>query len=279
MERSLGTGPSAKLSSEGELPCILVYSSYAHVKHIKSTLDYVTEYLENNGFRVVLLKDEAKDLSLYSEEFLRAAKNCVLGVVILDGFRPNVLFEFGILIGLEKPVVLLRDKNAEINIKTLYGDITDNNCKKATGLTRSKFEDLKNPPIKSGSSPQFSDISMKVSEYDHDASKSEPEHISQLLGSNIGNIKAKIEKEGEKLLREKTPPSMSDPYVKKYQEHVAKLYSLALNSRLEENDVDAIFIDFKNLEIESNIKIPSEIYSLIGSLFKSAAKRPDKNDN
>ena len=71
---------------------------------------------------------------------MRAAKDCVLGIVILDGFRPNVLFEFGVLMGLEKPVVLLKDKNAEINIKTLYGDITNQNCKKVTGLTLSKFE-------------------------------------------------------------------------------------------------------------------------------------------
>ena len=112
------------------MPCILVYSSYAHVNHIKFILDLVKEYLVNNGFRIVLLNDVAKDLSLYSEEFLRAARNCVLGIVILDGFRPNVLFEFGVLIGLEKPVVLLRDKNAEINIKTLYEDINDQNCKK-----------------------------------------------------------------------------------------------------------------------------------------------------
>lgn len=279
MDRSLDNGPSVKLSSEGELPCILVYSSYDHVKHIKYTLDDVTDYLEDHGFRIVLLRDEAKDLSLYSEEFLRAAKNCVLGIVILDGFRPNVLFEFGVLIGLEKPLVLLKDKKAEINIKTLYGPVDDGNCKKVTGLTFPKFEDLKNPPIKSGSSIQFSDLSMKVSEYDHEASISEPEHISQLLSSNIGNIKAEIENEGEKLLREKTPASMPDSFVTKYQEHVATLYSLALNSRLEEKDVDAIFMDFKNLEKESNIKMPSEIYSMIGSLFKSAAKGPDKNDN
>ena len=279
MERSLVTGPSPKLSSEGELPCILVYSSYAHVKYIKSTLNYVTEYLENNGFRIVLLKDEAKDLSLYSEEFLRAAKNCVLGVVILDGFRPNVLFEFGILFGLGKPVVLLRDKNAEINIKTLYGDITDQNCQMVTGLTISKFQKLQNPLIKSGSSIPFSDLSMNVSEYDHEASKSEPEHISRLLNSNIGKIRTDIEKEGERLLREKTPASMSEFYLKRFQEYIATLSSLALNPRPEEKDVDDIIMDFKNLEIDSKIKMPSAIYSLIGSLYKSAAKRPDKNDN
>ena len=231
MERFQSAGPSAKLSSEGELPCILVYSSYTHVKHIKSTLDYVEEYLKNNGFRIALLKDEAKDLSLYSEEFLRVAKNCVLGIVILDGFRPNVLFEFGVLIGLEKPVVLLKDKNAEINIKTLY-DITDQNCKTVTGLTRSEFKALQNPMIKSSSSIQFSDLSMKVSEYDHEASKSEPEHISQLLSRNIGIIKTEIEKEGEKLLCEKMPASMSESDLKNFQEYVAKLSSLALNSCL-----------------------------------------------
>ena len=112
MEIIQSTGPSARLSPEGELPCILVYSSYAHVKHIKITLDGIKEYLEKNGFRIVLLKDEAKNLSIYSEEFLRAAKDCVLGIVILDGFRPNVLFEFGVLMGLEKPVVLLKGETA-----------------------------------------------------------------------------------------------------------------------------------------------------------------------
>jgi len=120
---------------------------------------------------------------------------------------------------------------------------------------------------------------MKVSEYDHEASKSEPEHISQLLSRNIGIIKAEIEKEGEKLLREKTPALMSEFFLKKFQEYVAKLSSLALNPRPEEKDVDDIMMDFKNLEIDSKIKMPSAIYSLIGSLYKSAAKRPDKNDN
>jgi nucleoside 2-deoxyribosyltransferase len=278
MERFQSSGPSATLSSEGELPCILVYSSYAHVKHLKYILDIVREYLENNGFRIVLLKDVASDLSIYSEEFLRAAKDCVLGVVILDGFRPNVLFEFGVLIGLEKPVILLKDKNAEINIKTLYGDVNDQNCKIVTGLTYQKFESLRNPLIKSDSSIQFSDL-LNVSEYDHEASKSEQEHIFNLLGSNISKIRAEIEKEGEKLQRKKIPASMSNSYVKKYQEYVEKLYSLPLSPSLKEKDVDDIYADFKNLEIESNIIMPSGIYSLIASLYKSTVERSDKNGN
>ena len=104
----------------------------------------------------------------------------------------------------------------------------------------------------------------------------EPEHISHLLSSNIGKIGAEIEKEGEKLLREKTPASMPEFYLKKFQEYVAKLSILALNPRPEEKDVDDIIMDFRNLEMDSKIKMPSAIYSLIGSLYKSAAKRPEK---
>jgi hypothetical protein len=279
MVRIQTTEPSAKLSPNGELPCILVYSSHDHVGHIKRTLDDIEEFLENNGFRIVYLKDEARDLSIYSDEFLRAAKDCVLGVVILDGFRPNVLFEFGILIGMEKPVVLLKDKEAEINIKTLYGEISGQNCRKKTGLSASNFDSLKNPLIEMVSCGQFSDLSMKISEYDHEASKKEDRHICKLLSSNIDNIRTKIEKEGEKILRGKAPASISGRFVEMYQEHVARLYRLAFNSGLEVKDVDAILSDFMKLEEESGNKMPSGIYSQIASLYNSAGEREEKNDS
>lgn len=278
MESIQAGEPSAKLSPQGEKPCILVYSSYAHVGHIKRTLDDIEEYLENNGFRIVFLKDEARDLSTYSGEFLRAAKDCVLGVVILDGFRPNVLFEFGVLMGMEKPVVLLKDKEAEINIKTLYGEIGSPNCKMKTGLSFSIFQSLKNPLIEMRSCSQFSDISMKISEYDHEASKKEERHISKLLSSNIDNIRTEIEKEEEKILRGKAPAAMSGSLLEMYQEYVERLNSLASSSSLEEKDVDSIYSDFKNLETKSGNKMPSRIFSQIASLYKSAAKREEKDE-
>jgi len=279
MERLQSTGPSAKISQEGELPCILVYSSKAHVEYINPILDLVTEYLNQNKFKVILLKDEARCISVYSEEFLQAAKDCVLGVVILDGFRPNVLFEFGVLVGLKKPIILLKDKNAKINIKTLYGNIDNKNCKTVTGLTQAHFKDLLNPPINSSSGNQFSDLSPNIPEYDHHASKSDPEHITNLLCSNISKIRTEIGKEGEKLLREKTPESMSGSYIERYHEYVARLYSLPFDSSIEVEDVDAIFNDFKNLERDSNIKMPSNIHSLIASLYNSLAERAEGNEN
>jgi nucleoside 2-deoxyribosyltransferase len=278
MEKYIGSEPQARSSSEGELPCVIVYSSYAHVKHIKVAIDHLKSLLETKQFKTVLLSDEARDLKIYFDEFVKVAKDCVLGVVVLDGFRPNVLFEFGILVGLNKPIILLKEKNAEINIKTLYCNVNDKNCKAITGLTFDKFSNLRNPSINMGSSNQFSDLSMKVTIYDQEASQKEPLHIFNQLNDNIENIKVEIEKEGERLLREKAPLSLSESYLDLYKKYVEKLYSLHLISDLKEKDIDEVFQSFKNLEKESNISLPSTIYSQIASLYTSSKERSDKND-
>lgn len=280
MERILATEPSAKLSSHGEMPCILVYSSSAHVEYINRIKNDIEKALENKGFRIVYLKDEARDLHIYSDEFMKAAKDCVLGIVILDGFRPNVLFEFGVLMGLEKPIVLLKDRDAAINIRTLYGDVSNNDdCRKKTGLTASEFYNLRNPLIEMRSCSQFSDLSLNISEFDKDEIPGKDKHISKLLSSNIDKIRAEIKKEDEKILHSKTPDSISGHILEMYQEYVARLYSLPSSSGLEVKDVDAILSDFRIFEGDSGNKMPSRIYGLIASLYISAGEKEEKNEN
>ncbi|MDD2756321.1 MAG: hypothetical protein PHS80_12450 [Methanothrix sp.] len=280
MERIQTTEPSTKFSPKGEKPCILVYSSSAHVRYIDRIKNDIEKSLENKGFRIVYLKDEARDLHIYSDEFMKVAKDCVLGVVILDGFRPNVLFEFGVLRGLEKPIVLLKDKEAVINIRTLYGDVSNNDdCRKKTGLTTPEFDNLRNPLLEMRSCSQFSDISISISEFDKEVIEGGDKHVSKLLSSNIDKIRTEIEKEGEKILRGKAPASISGRFVEMYQEHVARLYSLAFSSGLDVKDVDAILSDFMKLEEESGNKMPSRIYSLIASLYGLAREREEKDDS
>jgi nucleoside 2-deoxyribosyltransferase len=280
MERIQTTEPSTKFSPKGEKPCILVYSSSVHVRYIDRIKNDIEKSLENKGFRIVYLKDEARDLHIYSDEFMKVAKDCVLGVVILDGFRPNVLFEFGVLMGLEKPIVLLKDKEAVINIRTLYGDVSNNDdCRKKTGLTTSEFDNLRNPMLEMRSCSQFSDLSMNISEFDKEVIEGGDKHVSKLLSSNIDKIRAEIEKEGEKIFCGKAPASMSDRFLDMYQEYVARLNSLALSPVFDEKDVDSIYSNFKNLETDSGKKMPSGIYSQIASLYKSAGEREEKDDS
>jgi len=98
--------------------CFIVYSS--RESHINITIDAIETVLESTG------KYEAKRLSLHGisgysqysqlQDFLN---KCSLAIIILDGFRPNVLFEYGILVGLNKPCIVLLEQNAKIDISSL----------------------------------------------------------------------------------------------------------------------------------------------------------------
>lgn len=47
---------------------------------------------------------------------------CSFAIVVLDGLRPNVTYEYGLLDAHGKPVILLKEKSATVDIKSLMGD-------------------------------------------------------------------------------------------------------------------------------------------------------------
>lgn len=54
------------------------------------------------------------------DQITKLIENCCFGVVILDGLRPNVVFEYGILHAKGKPVILMKETNAEVDIKGFF---------------------------------------------------------------------------------------------------------------------------------------------------------------
>ena len=60
----------------------------------------------------------------------------------LDGLRPNVVFEYGIMHGFGKPVILLKADDARVDIPGLLGEPLD----------------LKIAPVKLNIDQQFSDV-------------------------------------------------------------------------------------------------------------------------
>jgi hypothetical protein len=48
-------------------------------------------------------------------------KGCQFGVVLLDGLRPNVVFEYGVMHGYGRPVLLFKEKEAEVDILGFFG--------------------------------------------------------------------------------------------------------------------------------------------------------------
>ncbi len=95
--------------TEGVLQCFIVYSEQTHVDYIYTVRDRVMATLRDRGFAPKLLGQEIRSTEDYLAKLQDLTSNSVLGIVILDGLRPNVPFEFGFLVGLNKPVILLQD--------------------------------------------------------------------------------------------------------------------------------------------------------------------------
>lgn len=103
---------------ESKRLCFIVYSSREY--HINITIDSIETVLEATG------KYEAKRLSIHGisghsqyAQLIEFLNTCSLAIIILDGFRPNVIFEYGVLVGLGKPCVVLLEKNANVDINSL----------------------------------------------------------------------------------------------------------------------------------------------------------------
>lgn len=54
------------------------------------------------------------------DQITKMIENSCFGVVVLDGLRPNVVFEYGILHALRRPVILMKESRAEVDIKGFF---------------------------------------------------------------------------------------------------------------------------------------------------------------
>jgi len=50
------------------------------------------------------------------DQILKGIEEASFCVVILDGLRPNVVFEYGIMVGKGKPVLLFQEESAEVDV-------------------------------------------------------------------------------------------------------------------------------------------------------------------
>lgn len=185
-------------SRTGELPCLVVYSDRRHVNYVNIFINGINQVLRNRGFRAELLSGEARSGDDYLMKLLALIDDSVLGIVILDGFRPNVIFELGLLIGRKKPVIILRSNNAFINVRTLYRLDGNSSIKHVTGLTKEEFARLENPHL--DISNHFSDYGGKHIPYvDVDALETDSNHISKILEQELADRMNEIVEETKKV--------------------------------------------------------------------------------
>jgi hypothetical protein len=69
--------------------------------------------------------------------------DCTFGVVCLDGLRPNVVFEYGVMRGANIPILLFREENARVDVRHFY-DIAGLELPESPSLALDKqFSDAK----------------------------------------------------------------------------------------------------------------------------------------
>jgi nucleoside 2-deoxyribosyltransferase len=73
-------------------------------------------------FKVELTPSALESGASQRDQITALIEGCAFAVVILDGLRPNVVFEYGILHGRNKPVILLKGEKATVDIRSFYGD-------------------------------------------------------------------------------------------------------------------------------------------------------------
>jgi len=99
--------------------CFVSYST--REPHVSLVIDCLRVVL-GKQFRVEPTPSALESGASQRDQITELIDGCAFGVVILDGLRPNVVFEYGILHGKDKPVILLREDKATVDIPGFYGD-------------------------------------------------------------------------------------------------------------------------------------------------------------
>jgi tetratricopeptide (TPR) repeat protein len=155
--------------------CFIVYSSKE--PYIEVVIDAIESIIkEKENFNVKRLGIHVKSEDSHYNELLDLLNTCTFAVVILDGLRPNVVFEYGILKGLGKPCIVLLENKATVDIKNYYSGI-------------SKKPKIKNPHI--DMDKNFSDVKDR---FYVRYNKNNPKEIRGLIQKEYKKLKGSIEK-------------------------------------------------------------------------------------
>ena len=270
-------------SSEGLIPCIIVFPDRKHVGYINNIVDDSVDALKEclyDRFKVYKLSGETRADEHFGKTFEKLADECYLGIVLLDGFRPNVLFEYGILRGKGKVLIPVQDKKAYVAVDSFYstsGD-SDNAYKESTGLEKEQFETLKKPPL--GHFDHLSDCKgIKIVEVDHNAPSDSPDHPKNMIKEELEKLMPEISERYSKSLNESlklTGTSMSEEHLKRFHDlslRVSEYYTA--RKQFDSEDVESAAQEIKELEKSSNIRAPSRMYGTLAVLYVALAERTE----
>lgn len=243
--------------SQCEQVCLIIFSEKVHVKYIYSLLFPIEIVLQEQGLCPQRLGDKIRSSEDYLETLENMVERCSLALIILDGFRPNVLFEFGYIKAKRKPIIILQSKDAKINIKTLYREIG------YSGLSPKYFKMLCNPKI--DASFHLSDFGGKhISYIDGEAKTTDDFHPSNVLKKELLNKKGQIAKETTRIKTKALPPTMQMEVLESIIEVFGYYYTKA---KVPIEKIEELYSKLKGLTEIHDMKPLIEIYDMLSSIY------------
>jgi|GEM_PF-1282068 tetratricopeptide (TPR) repeat protein len=251
----------------GEATCLIIYSDKTHVEYINPLLNQLEVTLEHRGFNPKRLGEEIRSSQDYLEILEKMANNCSLGLIILDGFRPNILFEFGYLKAKGKPVIILQSEDAVINIKTLFRRTSD------SGLTSAMFLRLSNPKLDVPF--HLSDFAGKhVTRIDWKVKDTDPLHPTQVLQAEINKKKSEIINETLRIKTRNLSKKQEAELLKPIIEIISLYYSDRISVSIER--IQELHCQIKAIAKTKKFKIPIEINNMIISVYEKKINESDR---
>ena len=242
--------------------CVVVHPDEKYVpyiQHIISNIHGVMDYY----FEVKTLKDGVKPQGSNFQTIKQLLKDCVLGIVVLDGLRPNVVLEYGILLGSDKPIIVLKDNNAEIDIENLFLDEE----------IISKLETYRIDNPKLDIDEHLSDVKdLHWTSYNW----GDPDELKEILEEDLESLKNDIISEAKKSLSTLQISNLSSSDYKKFQQAYSELVEYAIRFVIPDYEkVKALDEKVHRLANKSNVKLPSNYYFELGNIYDGLLKHDE----
>jgi hypothetical protein len=120
--------------------CFVSYST--REPEVKVLIDCLRIVFARN-FRIDLTPSAFESGGSQLQQVSDLIEKCAFAVVVLDGLRPNVVFEYGIIHGKNKPTILLKEEHASVDIRGLHNLAGDLNVVPVKIDVDKQFSDVK----------------------------------------------------------------------------------------------------------------------------------------
>jgi hypothetical protein len=107
----------AEVQNARKLYCFVSYSS--REPHVQILVECL-RILFYRFYEVVLTPSGLESGASQRQQISDLIRDCAFAVVVLDGLRPNVVFEYGMLHAMGKPVILLKEEEAQVDIRSFF---------------------------------------------------------------------------------------------------------------------------------------------------------------